>query len=260
MATYPEVSTNNSDILYKQIQFDILENSKRLIENKDILPIQFYTYYLEENDSIFTISSRFNLTYDTIASLNNIENQLFFTNKENIIIPNCSGLYTALEKYKNAEQITVNNKVLYFYPGRSFSGKERLGFLITPFKSPLKTMTVTSEFGNRENPFTQKNEFHSGLDLKATIGTNVYSPYKGRIDNIGYSDFYGNYMIIVHTEGYSSHYYHLESINVSVGDWVEKGDFVAKTGNSGKSTGPHLHLEIHYNDEPINPRILLGDV
>lgn len=259
-ASYPEVIPVNNNTLYKQIQSDITENNKRIIIENKILPLQFYKYILNENDSIFNVSSRFNLSYDTIATLNHIDNQLFFINNEYILLPNCQGIFLKENIYENPYEISVNDEKLYFYPGKTFSGKERLQFLITPFASPLKSMYITSEFGNRENPFTGYTEFHKGLDLKANIGTKVFSPYKGRIDNIGYSEFYGNYLIVVHTNGYSSHYYHLHSINCKVGDLIKKGDFIAKTGNSGKSTGPHLHFEIHNKDEAINPRILLGDV
>lgn len=259
-ALYPKITSYNNDNLFKQVQSDIIENSKRIMGEKEILPLQFYTYYLEDNDTIFTVSSRFNLTYDTLATLNHIENQLFFTRQKYIIVPNCQGIYLSKKEYDGSYQVSVNEENLFFYPGKTFTGKERLNFLITPFKSPLKFMYITSGFGNRENPFTSVTEFHSGLDLKAAIGTKIYSPYKGRIDNIGYSEFYGNFLIIVHTSGYSTHYYHLQSINGSIGDVVKQGDYVAKTGNSGRSTGPHLHLEIHLDDEPINPQNLLGDI
>lgn len=258
--SFPQIDSINDDILYKQIQSDINENSKRIILRKEILPVQFFEYYISDNDSIFTVSSKFNLSYDTIATINKIENQLFFNTLKSIIVPNCQGVYLKKNIYSGSQEISIGGETFFFYPGRKFTGQERLDFLITPFKSPLKSMTITSGFGYRENPFTKTREFHSGIDLKASVGTIIYSPYKGRINNIGYSDFYGNYLIIEHTHGYSSHYYHLKNIKIKEGSIVKKGDIVALTGNSGRSTGPHLHFEIQYNSEPIDPRILLGDV
>lgn len=260
LANYPVVDGVYNDTLFKQIQADLKENSKRLVVNKQLLPLQFYKYNVKEGDSIFTVSSRFNLSYDTIASLNNIENQLFFDSYESILIPNCPGLYLSEKTDGEFQEIDINNRIVYFYPGKGFSSNVRLSFLITPFKSPLRHMNITSEFGYRSNPFTGFNEFHPGIDLKANYNTPIYSPYKGKVITVEYSDFYGNTLKIEHTGGYISVYHHLNRIDVKEGSIVKKGDMLGLTGNTGKSTGPHLHLEIHYNGEPVNPRILLGDV
>ncbi|MGL1891879.1 MAG: LysM peptidoglycan-binding domain-containing M23 family metallopeptidase [Spirochaetaceae bacterium] len=257
---HPEVTTKNSDVLFKQVQAEITENSRRLNQNKSHLPLQFFTYKIKKIDTLFSVASRFNLPYDSIASLNKIDNQLFFKAFKTIMIPSCSGLFTDSRTNDKAEIIKIDEIKYYFTPGQRFTGDKRLNFLITPFRSPLSDMIVTSGFGLRENPFTKKNEFHSGLDLKATYGSKIFTPYDGIISNIGYSDFYGNYLIILHPNGYSSHYYHLEKILIAEKIKVNKGDYVAQTGNSGKSTGPHLHFEIHLDGEPVNPSILLGDV
>lgn len=259
-ANYPVVEGVYNDNLFKQIQADLKENSKRLIIDKELLPLQFYKYNIKEGDSIFTVSSRFNLSYDTIASLNNIENQLFFNSFDSILIPNCPGLYLTEKTEGDFEEVQIENRKIYFYPGKGFSSNVRLSFLVTPFKSPLSHMNVTSEFGYRKNPFSGVNEFHPGIDLKATYNTPIYSPYKGKIITVEYSEFYGNTLKIEHTGGYISVYYHLNRIDVKLGSIVEKGDLLGLTGNTGRSTGPHLHLEIHYNGKPVNPRILLGDV
>ncbi|QEN06163.1 LysM peptidoglycan-binding domain-containing protein [Thiospirochaeta perfilievii] len=259
--SYPEISTRNSDILFKQVVADIKENNKRILLRKKIVQPQFYKYIIKNGDTIFSIASRFNISYDSIATLNSLENKLFFPSLKFVYIPTCPGIYTEkIFKDSNIVEVNFNNKNIKLYPGRGFSATERLNFLVTPFKSPLNSPIITSEFGNRENPYTGNTEFHSGLDFRASIGTKVLSPYDGEINNIGYSEFYGNYLIIKHPNGYSSHYYHLNRVILKVGDKLKKGDLVATTGNSGKSTGPHLHFEIHLNEEPINPRLLLGEV
>lgn len=257
---FPEISSDNSNLLYKQLQADINENNKRIIEKKSILPIQFYYYSIKKNDSIFSIAARFNLTYDTIATLNNIDNQLFFNDLDRIIVPNCPGIY--LNNNYNGNGIKIENfqKTLYFFPGQKFDGADRLNFLVTPFISPLKKMIITSEFGYRENPFTMKKEFHQGMDLKASENTIIYSPLDGVIIDIKTSSSFGLMLVIQHSSGYTSHFYHLNSIFFNIGDSVEKGEKVGLTGNSGKSTGPHLHYEIHINGEPIDPKLIFGNV
>jgi len=258
--SYPLVTIQNNNIIYKQVQAEISENTRRLLQKKDILPLQIYQYKKSDVDTIFTVSSRFNLSYETIATLNNIENQLFFRSVTDILIPTCKGIFKKSKTDNNGIEVKIENRILYFYPGESFNKTERLEFLITPFDSPILNMIITSEYGYRENPFTGIKEFHSGIDLKAKIGTKLLSPYKGVINNTGFSEFYGNYVIIDHSNGFSSHFYHLSRIFLKEGDAVSKGDFFAESGNSGKSTGPHLHFEIHYNGEPINPKLLLGNV
>ncbi len=256
----PEVKIDNINITFKQLTSDIDENNRRVHLKKPLLPIQFYKYTIQENDTIFSVSARLGLNYDTIATINNLQNQLFFIDRKSILIPTCNGLYLNNPDLENHIELQIEGEKKYFYPGRTFSSKNRLMFLITPFSSPLKVMIITSVFGYRSNPFTKVKEFHAGLDLKANVGTDLLAPYQGVIESVGYSDLSGNFLIIRHLNNYSSLYYHLKRVVVKKGDRVLKGDLIGFTGNSGRSTGPHLHLEIHYKDEPINPSRLLGEV
>ncbi len=257
----PSIDFRNDNSILKQLKSDILENRKRLKIGKDLLPLQLFKYKIRTEDTIFSVSSRFNLTYDTIATLNKVDNQLFFQQKEHILIPNCPGLFV---DSPNRDilfiETTINNENVFFNPGDQLDSKTRLNFLISPFKNPLKKMKITSAYGYRENPFSGINELHPGIDLKAGIGTKIFSPYSGVIDIVRYNDFLGHHLIIDHDNGYKTVYYHLNKIKHKKGDVVQKGDLIAYTGNSGRSTGPHLHFEIRKNDEPINPVTLLGSV
>jgi len=255
---HPKVVVDN--LLYKQLKIEIDENKRRINQEEKNLPVQFFTYELDNLDTIFTVSSRFNLPYDTIATLNGIDNQLFFSSFTEILIPTCQGIYLKQELYDNPQVLDIDGSKIYFYPARNFSGKERLNFLKSPFNEPIKNMIITSPFGYRENPFSGKREFHLGLDLKAYIGTKVYAPYNGVIEEVTFSNFYGNTLVINHGSGYTSRYYHLNKIVVKKGNKINKGDYIAQTGNTGRSTGPHLHFEIRLNDEPIDPKKLLGKI
>lgn len=249
----------NNNIL-KQYKSDLNENRRRLKVNEPLLPLQFYRYSVTPEDTIFSVSSRFNLNYDTIATLNSIENQLFFKEYRFIIIPNCLGTFTPNRKNDSQEEINLGDRVVYFTPGMEMSKKDRTSFLISPFTSPLKKMKITSPFGHRENPFSGMSELHPGIDLKAKVGTKIFSPYQGIIKVSSYNDFLGNYLIIDHGMGYTSHYYHLERVKFKKGYMLNQGEHVGFTGNSGRSTGPHLHFEIRKEDEVINPVTLLGDI
>lgn len=108
-------------------------------------------------------------------------------------------------------------------------------------------------FGMRMHPILRKAIFHSGQDIVIQTGSPVYSTGKGTIEFAGQKNGYGNVVIINHGFGYKTVYGHLSSIEVNVNDKVNRGTLIAKSGNSGLSTGPHLHYEVVYNNSPVNP-------
>ena len=112
---------------------------------------------------------------------------------------------------------------------------------------------VSSYYGYRKNPVTGANEFHRGIDIAVPDGSTVYATHAGTIAEAGYDDYYGNYVVITDSNGYTTKYGHLSTLNVSAGQTVRKGKIIGKTGNTGSSTGSHLHLECLYNGEYYNP-------
>ncbi len=124
-----------------------------------------------------------------------------------------------------------------------------------PNGKPLKNITVTASFGWRKHPITKKKNFHNGIDLRAKRKTEVYATADGVVrfalkKNKGN---YGRMVIISHNFGFETLYAHLKYVNVKVGDVVKKGQVIAKTGNSGRSSGPHLHYEVRYASKVLNP-------
>ncbi|MFQ5899442.1 MAG: M23 family metallopeptidase, partial [Candidatus Methylomirabilia bacterium] len=118
---------------------------------------------------------------------------------------------------------------------------------------------VTSEFGRRRSPWSGAPEFHSGLDIRARRGTLVKAPAPGTVRFAGRQKDYGLTVVLDHGRGIKTRYGHLSRITVRRGDRVERGQAIAKTGNSGKSTGPHLHYGITVRGKPVNPRAYLWD-
>jgi murein DD-endopeptidase MepM/ murein hydrolase activator NlpD len=113
---------------------------------------------------------------------------------------------------------------------------------------------VSSFFGKRFDPFYYEEKDHCGLDFVAPAGTKIYATGDGIVTLLNYSRIgYGNELVINHTFGYSTRYGHLEKFFVSLGDSVKRGQLIASMGNSGRSTGPHLHYEVLYEDKPVNP-------
>lgn len=112
---------------------------------------------------------------------------------------------------------------------------------------------VTSPYGYREHPINGGEDFHVGVDLSAEIGTPVLSFASGTVDFIGEGDGYGLYIQIDHGNGVKTFYCHCSQLCVRKGMKVDAGEMIAKTGNTGNTTGPHLHMEIRLNDVLLNP-------
>lgn len=136
--------------------------------------------------------------------------------------------------------------------------KNKNAILYYPTISPIKTkdfVELTSPYGWREHPIIKdKMLFHEGVDIAARPGTPVYSTAQGKIVKILYSKYgYGNRIVIKHAYGFETLYAHLGIIKVKKGQWVNKNQLIGTVGNTGLSTGPHLHYEIRKNSEPRDP-------
>ena len=108
---------------------------------------------------------------------------------------------------------------------------------------------LSSNFGYRRDPFSKKYKFHDGHDYSAQIGTGVHSTADGRVKRSKYWGSFGNYIEVDHGNGYVTAYGHLSKRNVKTGDKVLRGQKIGEVGNTGRSTAPHLHYEIKYQNK-----------
>ena len=125
-----------------------------------------------------------------------------------------------------------------------------------PNGSPLENTITKSSFGYRIHPITKRKKFHRGIDLKAKKRTPVYATADGVVRFVqpyNKGDF-GRVIIISHNFGFETVYAHLQQTKVKIGDVIKRNQLIALSGNSGKSTGPHLHYEIRYASKVLNPR------
>lgn len=122
-------------------------------------------------------------------------------------------------------------------------------------KSPLPVTRVTSKYGRRFHPVLKKMKMHSGVDYAAPVGTTVFAAADGVVTFAGYKGANGNLVSIKHSGGYVTHYAHLSKIasGIKVGKKVQQRDIIAKSGNTGRSTGPHLHYGMTKGGAPVNP-------
>ena len=127
-----------------------------------------------------------------------------------------------------------------------------------PSRLPLRG-AVNSGFGLRRSPWTGAPEFHGGIDLSAPTGTPVKAGASGVVRFAGRSGGYGNVVILDHGQGIESRYGHLDTIDVVHGERVERDQRIGLTGNTGRSTAPHLHYEVLVAGQPVDPRQLARD-
>ena len=118
---------------------------------------------------------------------------------------------------------------------------------------PENRSRITSPFGPRHHPVLNTQRMHNGVDFGTGMNAKVFAAADGTVKLAQYSRSFGNWIIIKHENGYTSVYAHLNSFNVNVGDRVTSGAIIAYSGNTGRSTGPHLHYEVRLNGTPVNP-------
>ena len=129
------------------------------------------------------------------------------------------------------------------------------GGLLQQFASPLNLYWynyISSYYGYRKNPNTGNEELHRGVDIAVPTGTTVYAAHDGTVTTAAYDSYYGNY-VVIEKDGYTTKYAYMDSLSVSAGQSITKRTVIGTTGNTGSSTGSHLHIECLYNGEYYNP-------
>ncbi|MEZ9543184.1 MULTISPECIES: M23 family metallopeptidase [Vibrio] len=131
-------------------------------------------------------------------------------------------------------------------------------FRLIPNDSPMAYQRISSSYGSRTNPISGKRHVHTGIDLTCKRGEDIVAPADGVIETVRPSKKgFGNFITMRHSFGFMSSYAHLQKFKVRSGQFVSKGDVIASCGNSGNSTGPHLHYEVRFLGRSLNPQYLM---
>ncbi len=130
---------------------------------------------------------------------------------------------------------------------------KKLEFEARPSLWPMKGY-ITSGYGYRRSPFGRGADFHTGVDIKAPYGSPIHAPGAGRVVKVGYMNGYGLRVVIAHDYGISTVYAHLKRSKVKEGQFVKRGQLIALSGNSGRTTGTHLHYEVRINGKTVDPK------
>jgi murein DD-endopeptidase MepM/ murein hydrolase activator NlpD len=233
--------------------------------------IKFINYKVQEGDSLWRISQKYNVPVYTIVSVNPDKDKEIIRPGEELNIPNSPGVLYKIKngdslsvisrKYKisqneiqeandiNSSKIKTGQEI--FLPGaKPFI--EYKTVVLNRFVWPISGK-ITSRYGMRKHPFHNSKQLHTGIDIGAGLGTKIKAAADGVVVFAGNGGSYGNMTILRHKDGYMSIYAHASSLSVTKGQFVKQGQEVAKVGLTGVTTGPHLHFEIKKNDRSLDP-------
>lgn len=261
----PHEIEKQSEELKNQLLNSDKETGEKLNNKKE----KYFFYEIKEGDTLNTIANKFRVPVKFILS----ENQLKMTDVlrpgQKLQIPNKPGIFytirkgdrlvTIAEKYQvSVEDIIKDNDNLENYDILNVGKKIFLANAVIPEPPPIWKIPaygpITSFFGNRRHPFFGYQQFHAGIDIGVHY-QNVYAARDGVVFFSGFMGGYGLAVIIKHDSKFKTLYAHLSRINVKEGQMVKMGSPIGVSGNTGFSTGPHLHFEIIYNGTPVNPFI-----
>lgn len=180
-----------------------------------------------------------------------------------------TGTYETVTKPKKICYVTLTKKeleeVVEARMSAEQSGQYKIYHLSTggqqvygPVMQEDWTGSISSNFGERIHPITKERKMHNGVDIAVPTGTHVYSAIEGTVVLASYSESAGNWVKVQNEEGWTVVMMHMDSLTVSQGQQVKKGDHLGYSGNTGRSTGPHLHLEVRNpSDQPMNPIFII---
>ena len=235
--------------------------------------VKTFTYTIERGDTLSEVAAKHDLDVGTLISFNDIDDVRRVMAGTDLTIPDVDGIPHTVKKGDTLERIagrydvplenildannlqsaTIQPGQTLFIPGGEISEYEYKKAMGTLFVYPT-VGRLTSGYGYRQDPFTGIRRMHYGIDLSNSVGTTVKSTMAGRVASIGNQPRgYGKYVVIQHRHGFQSLYGHLSTIAVRRGEYIRQGQKIGDMGNSGRSTGPHLHFSIYKNNVPVNP-------
>jgi murein DD-endopeptidase MepM/ murein hydrolase activator NlpD len=232
------------------------------------------TYLVPYGDTVSAIAIRFGLSQSTIISFNGIDDVYHVPVGEELKIPPVDGVLHQVKKNESlssiaalygvdlapildsnniaSENIAVGQKL--FVPSGEMSDTAFRSAMGTLWAWPLPISgIVSSRYGPRTDPFTGLKSVHRGIDIVAASGTRVLAANKGQVIDIGETSLYGKYVILKHRDGFQTLYAHLSKWSVTEGRQVSQGNKIGEVGNTGRSTGAHLHFSIFQNGRDRDP-------
>lgn len=229
----------NKNLLYEKS--DIVDNKYKLNNQNSKI-----SYIVKRGDNLWKISKKFNILINDIIDLNNIKNPNLIVPGQKILISSNKFKLLKINSFIIPSKKNKNTKISKIKKRKKFK-----------FVWPLKGR-ISSEFGVRRSPYNKKMEFHTGIDVACKLGKNFTAAERGKVIFCGIKGGYGKAILIQHKNGYKTFYAHALLTYVKTGQYVEKNQVIGRVGNTGLSTGPHLHFEIRKYDVAIDPTTLIN--
>lgn len=240
---------------------------------KEEKPLQITEHIVKKGETLSHIAQIHGISIDTICGSNNLTSYDYISVGTRLKIPNKDGILYKMtrgaqlvgvaKKYNvSLEKILNENSI----PNQDFIAVNSVLFIpdakpnniVRGFMWPTASRFITCGYGWRKNPFNRSySEFHQGLDIRSSYQWIKSSMY-GQVTYTGWMGGYGNTIIIAHPGGYKTLYAHLSRITVKNGQYVKQGQTIGQSGNTGRSTGAHLHFEVMRNGRHINPYTMLN--
>lgn len=254
------------------------------VENLNIFqgPVTFQTYTVKAGETVSSITRKFSLqNISTVIAVNNISNVRSVYSGQKLSIPSCDGLIHTVQsgntiqgissKYQvsvedildandlDSEKLTQGMKL--FIPGAKLDRETLKKAMGDTWISPLTVKwRLTSLFGTRSDPFTGVRQYHNGYDMACPSGSPILAVLDGKVVASGWSNLYGNYVIIDHGNGYQSLYGHMLKRLCASGERVSRGAKIGLVGSTGYSTGAHLHFTVYKNGKPVDPKSVVKGI
>ena len=247
-------------------------------EEERLVTFKWQKYKVQKGDSVSVIAKKFGVSVGAVIASNEIRNARTLQEGAVLRVPNIDGIPYTIKKGDSLSKISASFNVplevildvndiksdiikigeTIFIPGARMNDIDLRMSLGELFIYPVHGKYITSKFGMRKDPISGELGFHTGIDLRGNTGATVMAAMDGVVSVVSENWLYGKHIIISHGNGYKTLYGHLNSSSVKQGDKVLQGKKIGEVGNTGYSTGSHLHFSIYdKNNKLVNPLDLL---
>ena len=245
----------------------LLSSKTDFSTQEEFIPLQIRYHRVEKGETLSEIAGVYSVSMDSICGSNNLRSYDIIRVGAILRIPNKDGILHKIRKGQNIvslakryrvpiKKIIAENNIKnpdFITVGEDIFVPDAKPLNVIPgFLWPARNRQVTSSYGWRRHPINRRKHFHLGIDIRSRYQLIRATKY-GKVTYTGWLGGYGKAIIIAHPGGWKSLYGHLSRFIVKVGQYVKQGQYIAKSGNTGYSSGPHLHFELIKNGRHKNP-------
>jgi murein DD-endopeptidase MepM/ murein hydrolase activator NlpD len=274
----PEITVNITEAVPASAETSNIGNAEET-PRELLVTFQWNQYRVQRGDNVTSIAKKYGVSIGAIIASNEIRNARRLQEGALLRIPNIDGIPYTVKSGDSLSRIATSFNVplevildvndirsdnikageTIFIPGARMNDMDLRASLGDLFIYPVQSRFITSSYGMRKDPISGQLSFHTGIDLRGNKGAAVMAAMDGVVSAIGENWLYGKYIILSHSNGFKTLYAHLSSQSVKTGDRVSQGRKIGEVGDTGYSTGPHLHFSVYDRDgKYVNPLDLMN--